>query len=421
MFLERLKETIKDVELKNLESERGSMEEKISELEEQLNALKYSSFNFLQRKITKRSQYRNESASALKLQMEICDLRASIIAIDRKIKIFYNIRQPIIEGARTLQGLGMTFEEALKLMKENNCELKFDSYGEALEVAKETFSPNARFMKEAIKEEPYLIMYDRSNDKELYIEFIDSVIAEVEENENIDSWRKMLYIEAAKSLKEEIKNPGKVLEGRYKVQQEDIFAGIRGYVAEGLESSTQEPYWKAQALYATKFSLDMSESLSIEDGKKLEGIYDDKSSFFVHGGGHDFRDSLFSKGLRATSQAREKRALFRTAKPITSFLGLLGYHYQNSGEILNGNFILKIPQNAEYIWGSNSPNGEIENCYILPEFVIGELDFSPSKSKGELVRFKENTLEKEKYTYFFRDGSRLGDKPKTMKKEEVEM
>lgn len=269
---------------------------------------------------------------------------------------------------------------------------------------------NPEFMKELIKEDIKYISMDKSNDKQLYKEFMQIVISNLEKNPGFQTEN---AIKKAQEIIAEIDNPSEVPEGRYKIPQKYLFESIRSVNLEedeGRENKQIEMIYKAHRYFTN------DGKLPIEYGTQMEELYEDENNYLLyHTINSSFwampqddiirrRDSIFVEGLRASTQDEDC---------INNLVRTTIGNYQDDVCFINflqpdPRIIMLIPKTAfndKYpttIWGSDHPNADIENPgYILPEYIIGYVD--PIEEKLELNPVPKN--ERKQYKYKFAERS----------------
>jgi len=410
MILEQVKKIMLE-ELEQFKSNKERIDNQLSECFQRNNTMLSKRFNFIQRNITQRRQYRDMQKKKRESEEELTGLGRESESLEQEIRRFEEEKLPQIESATNLRALGLTLEEAMDILKEHGIEPRLESCREGIEIAGDELTRCKKFMQHAVKEDPRFIRFDKVGEPEVYIGFIDSIISRM----NSEDLTERVYISMIENLRKEILNPREVPDDKYKVKTKHILEAIRGFIKEELQleetrttfedynSSNRQKDIGRRALIDTINSLYIDGMLSKEDGEKLESLYDPNAKIAMHGtdGDHD----IFKQGLRASAQPPPERALKRTAKEVHSFLGMIGYKYQNGDRTFPKNYIVKIPENREYIWGTNNERGEILDCYVLPEYVIGQIQVDESSQSAGFV--VNNEKDRETYKYLWKDNQNV--------------
>lgn len=278
---------------------------------------------------------------------------------------------------------------------------------------KPELTKNAEFMKDLLKRDLRYIEYDKSNDTQVYTEYINGLIKKLEEEKskpNANTFVIDMPINTAKKLLDELNNPKQVEEGKYKIPKKFLFEAIR--------KSSKKDF----AMLAKKEMIDIlavgrdylreDGSYKQEYGQHLEKLYEDQDRFFiVHyiNASYHFRnkedtlkirDGIYREGLHSSIQGMDCiNALHRTShgtfESDKSFMELMHPEHK---------IIIMLPKKAlnknseEPIWGSDFPEADIEHPgYIFPEYVYGYIN-------PDTEEIEENPIpvvDRKKYKYKF--------------------
>lgn len=270
-----------------------------------------------------------------------------------------------------------------------------------------------KFMKDLLKRDLRYIEYDKSNDAQVYIEYINGLIQKLEEEKNkanANSFVIDMPINTAKKLLEELKHPKEVEEGKYKIPRRFLFEALRKSSKRDLEMLTKSEM--IDILSVGRDYLREDGCYKQEYGKKLEELYEDQDRFFiVHyiNASYHFRnkedtlkirDGIYQAGLHSSIQGMDCiNALHRTShgtfEEDKSFMELMTPEHK---------IIIMLPKKAlnknseEPIWGSDFPEADIEHPgYIFPEYVYGYIN-------PDTEEIEENPIpiaDRKKYKYKF--------------------
>ena len=279
---------------------------------------------------------------------------------------------------------------------------------------------NLEFMKEAIMISIDNIKFDKTNNQELYVKFID-ICMENKVNINEQDFNSML-----KKLQQEIIAPKQVEIEKYKIPSNYIYEFIRNSF---YSQSPLENIYNKTELY---FKLDGK--LPDTYGKTLQSMWEDEKFIFaVHGVNRNYEasdehnmfpmkivESIFANGLKATNSTHElsyKKAnpqLYATACCQTekdfSFLDSLDYGYASSF----GFIIMQIPKSGlgkdatTAIWGlTEETDYRIGKSFLLPEYIKGFVENNKFIDFAD-YKFIKNNLVKREYPYLLMDFSYSG-------------
>ncbi len=379
-----------------------SLLEEQEEIETRARAsmIPYKKFNFLQKYLLKRKEYKDYIRDVQNAQKEQEEVKSSdkvrLGEIKKKLSAegfptISSISQKIEElsNATTFKELGVEdSNKAIENLIKQGISPNFESYEQAFEMAPEYLGKNAEFMKKAIRSNLEFIKYDKTNDEELYKEAIQMRIKMVKGKDDI---LVDIELEKLEELKREIDSPKKVMEGKYKVPHKFMFEEIRNNAS----SNKLGGYWYStvDGVYDKEF------------GEELEKLYENPNLMIgVHGmDENDNRESdIFSKGLRNSMQMADV-ALNRTVafgKQLT-FTKLLNYRLPHNGLESETAIILTLPKaaldpkNPVPIWGSMEKTGSYN--YILPKYIYGL--YHSKKDGGNRSIIKNNSKQQEQYKY----------------------
>lgn len=398
-------EVYKDFLIDRLRNTLSLLQEKEEITKMRTSVIPYKKFNFLQKHLLKRKEYKEyvrDRSNAIKQQEEkksvdrlkeierilAAEGFPTISSIKRKIED--------IERAQSFQELEVADTNlAIKTLIENGIDPRFESYEQAFEMAPEYLGRNIEFMRKATRENSKFIMFDKTDDEELYKEVIEKKIEELEKQlEKTDDydWEAESELETLREYKQELESPKKVEEGKYKVPHKFMFEEIRNNEAYG-----QKDYWytKVDGVYDKEF------------GEELESLYERPDIILgIHGlvENEDIENNIFRQGLRNSMQDADT-ALDRTVAfgESLTFTKVLNYRIPYNGVEPESAIILTLPK-ATFdrekpipVWGSNEKTGS--NNYVLPKYIYG---LYHSKSDGAHRRIIRNNVkedEREKYKY----------------------
>ena len=326
-----------------------------------------------------------------KLNQEMCNLRTE----KRKLDLEEQVLNP-------------------ELAKEQLGKMNQKSVAIQMIVAKNiNITKNSEFMKDLINQDLRYIEYDKSNNEEVYIKYLEGIIKKLEDEKNKQCTNKFLIdipLKTAKDLILELKNPKEVEEGKYKIPRRFLFESLRRTSKKDLENI--ESSKAIDILSCGREYLREDGKYSQEYGKKLELLYEDEHKILyqhiINGSEHfknreeiiHIKDKIFVEGVHSSMQENGyNTSLEKTAhgsyEEDISFVDFLVPSYK---------ILITIPKNVlnrnyeVQVWGSDEQVTNREHQYhILPEYIYGYVD--PDKEEIE-----ENTIplkERKKYKYKF--------------------
>lgn len=405
-------------EYEKAKSEHGNLKGKELNLEEQIKHLQMNiqmpipvqtqKFNLFQRMFSKK--YKEH----LKMQEEYKAKREEAKRESDKIKEFKKelekVKIDIAKLEYFLKGIDITeLRQKLLDLKDDKktVRLLLQSNGE--------LSENVEFMKEAIEIDETCIIFDKTDNPEIYIEVL-------EKNKNRNSMNQEL--DEITRIQEEIVNPAEVQDGRYKIPVKYIFEAIREDMKSG-----------ETLLNGTKKFLEYDGALPKEFGEKMQEMWEDSENIFaVHGVCRNYNASsstpeidqnientilsIFENGLMATNSSGELEgekhnpALTQTAyckgENSFSFITSLDYSYGGS----YGYVIMQIPKNGLgkdaniSIWGTETKDASrVGKVFLLPKYVKGFVRNNKHVQR-EGYTIRENDCKDRKiYPHFLMDRS----------------
>lgn len=245
-------EAVKEMQINKLKETLSLLEEQ-EEIEKRARTsiVPYKKFNFLQKYVLKRKEYKDyikDIEDAQKKQNEIRVVDSSRLNEIRKMlsvdgfPTISSVRNEIDElsKATTFKGLGIEdTNKAIENLMKQGINPNFESYEQAFKMAPEYLGKNIEFMKEAIRSNLEFIEYDKTNDKELYKEAIQLRMEMLKEKE----WSSVsvdIELEKLEELIREIDFPKEVLDSKYKVPHEFMFEEIRNNIS---SKEANGAYW----------------------------------------------------------------------------------------------------------------------------------------------------------------------------------
>ena len=262
------------------------------------------------------------------------------------------------------------------------------------------------------------IKYDTSNNPDLYKKSLKNLMSEIDKFELYRNGQyeeaKQWEISRIKPILEEIENPKKVEDGMYKIPQKYLFEAIRmGADLYQKENDSKLDHFISASPFVGKYSNDniqsylyMDGKLTIEQGKKMEELYEDKNNYILQ---HKYgimsepnkKAECFQNGKKSSTYDKsEKNRLECTTTGTYN-------HTMSFSEFITNDcnkIVISIPREAFEpnsdipVWGANEQDGD---SFILPEYVIG--NYGPEG-------FEENPIPLEKRTQYllnYKDNSTI--------------
>ncbi len=263
------------------------------------------------------------------------------------------------------------------------------------------------------------IKYDTSNNPDLYKKSLKKLTSEIDEFELYRDGQyeeeKQWNISRIKPILEEIENPKKVQEGMYKIPQKYLLEAIRmgADLYQKVDDLKLEHFISASPFVGTYSNdniqsyLYMDGKLTIEQGKKMEELYEDKNNYILQ---HKYgimsepnkKAECFQNGKKSStydSKSQKNRLDCTTTGTYNHTMSFSEFITNDCNKI-----VIRIPKeafnhNSEIpVWGANEQDGD---SFILPEYVIGH--YGPEG-------FEENPIPLEKRTQYllkYKDNSTI--------------
>lgn len=465
---------VKELKIKEMAEKKRECEELFSKLEElqqnrddltsqrenNTSLIVSKKFNFLQKYITKRKQYK-EYTNAIKnndnISSMVHDIDSNIDAITQELKEKQNIppfekikkdelsekydkKIEEIQNAESFYDMDLDTEQAKKLLTENDVEIRYDSCEEALRLSPEEFASDEEFMKKAISENKELIVYDKTNSDEIYTEYLSGLKKDMIEAKKMDE--QGIYSESIEAsiqnidrMIEEIKTPKSPEEGKYKIPHEFLYESIRINAGKEHEKDSFRDSIFGEKSVQFDRGVDITNqclkylnvdcSISSELGEELAGIWKDpNNTFVIHNILRNYKnygmseneleekageviDGIFTKGLRATDAMGELssgKAPTLSATSVRqgqglSFIDVIDYDYAGGAY----NMIMQVPSEAfekestTPIWGTNDKDAVGGNREF---YLLPEYVYGCFKSKDpNATMVKNEGRNKEQYKY----------------------
>lgn len=234
---------------------------------------------------------------------------------------------------------------------------------------------NVLFMKELIMVDLKYIVYDKTNNEELYKEFANEMIKFVKNNETISNNNKdiqieQLQLEQLHFLIEELNNPKKPVDGTYKIPHEFLFELVRNQILCGIVNNSD---MVSELQFSYYFLNDCKYTLSY--GKKLEELYLNPNINLYYAG-TDNSEIIFKEGYQINYGGDLSRNFWDAHAfecGFTSILPVGGYGRDEK-------IFAAVPKDAKNILGSDGEVGRYGmysdygyefHTYLRPEYIIG--------------------------------------------------
>lgn len=291
---------------------------------------------------------------------------------------------------------------------------------------------NIEFLKEAIEEDLICIIYDQTNDVELYKIFLNKIIKDFS---NLPE----AYRSEIEKVLDEFNNPKEVDPGRYKIPHKYICDSVRKeirkdiaifsdvfhdeeFIKENGRKRNIDEYSQMEKIQdlivnnvikGLRGFLECDGKYSKEFGEQLEELYSREDTYLcIHGTIKGYVDEIMTNGL-GYYQGSGSFDVTNTScgKDGLSFIEALKYFYRpNNVAILclipkNG---LKKSNSPIGIWGSNNPDpGEIKKnrrnkmeTFILPKYIYGYMTKEEDGAQRKIIKNTHENETQYKYTYY---------------------
>lgn len=369
-----------------IEEYKKGIEEKINKLNEELSNLKIKNTNIeadiaeMQKKRYFRRSKRDENNKLIdekKKEVENNEERRKDIESE-----IYNLKEYISK----LDDKDYIIKEIIK----NNPELL----------------KNSKFIEELLKINPFYIIYDKSNDPNLYLNLFNKLfeineksnyIAEIKEN------RKKILI----SLIEELQTPKEVQDEKYKIPHKFIFDGIRKRLFRDYINSRDTENIENDTKYEDILDVAISVMISYinkdgiymkEFGETIEKMFEDEK--YYYGRADAFPETLnaiLQNGYELNYGVIDGNFYINNELDIFHFLGATkpGGGYRPGRDIQIIAMIPKNPTNEEQIFGTDNTG----QMYLLPKYIAGYIE--PKENQENATFTKNPILKNERKQYNF--------------------
>ena len=318
-----------------------------------------------------------------------------------------------------MKDIQLSFDELKDIMSKHNIDIFKYSCSELIKLgSSEHTTGNLEFMKKAIEESPYNIMYDDTFDYGMYyeliskLEYIPKTNAEsenqIKENFLRDKERILYILERSKNNEIFIK-PIHLLEG-IRFYFKDSYMYEKGSLVDEKERDISSVISNIRNVFDEALLLPEADYLKLQ-----EMYHPEENNYYCHRTGlPGLEDKIFKQGLKVSTQGSGERLIVKNARKVDCLIAIAGYKnfYAGNGQG-DTRIILEIPKNCDRPIGSNEMDGK--NTYILPTYVMGALSDSELRY-DEYYRPIGNThlhinyhQDKENYKYLFEDGYSIND------------
>lgn len=224
-----------------------------------------------------------------------------------------------------------------------------------------------RFMMELIKDNPKYIIYDLSDDDNLYLIYID-IINEHLMSKNMPEYIASFFTDKLNKLLNEINSPQKPANGYYKIPHKYLFEGIRKSII--LEKDIYD-------VIDSYFEYDCKRTE--EFGKTIEKLYlDDTIDLYFSGVFPEYMKTIFYEGYQINYGGVLSRNFWNAHDVKKNFMSLL----ETIGHYRDGIVFAAVPKGDTQILGSDgivgfydveTPNGNNYEylTYLLPQYIVG--------------------------------------------------
>lgn len=264
---------------------------------------------------------------------------------------------------------------------------------------------NIDFMREALEVDLTLIIYDRTNNLDLYLEVLDRMKNSDALRTDFEKRGKKYNIgfeELIAKIQEELQSPKHVDSDKYKIPTKYLFEAIRNGFTVGKEMFV---YNNINAYFKQNGAIPRT------TGEYIQRLFESDDSYILRHEIHHSNEEennetanrICFEGLKSSRHDQGCiNNLVRTTvgnyrKEITLF------EFLPWPDDRNDQILISIPKkmidNSEPIWGADfSEITEGVDSYILPQYIIGYID-----KNGEFCSNPVNIQDRKRYHYLFRN------------------
>ncbi len=258
---------------------------------------------------------------------------------------------------------------------------------------------NIEFMKEVIHIDSSYIKYDLTNDKNLYIYYIENNKEKILE-EYTENSKDNIKFKIEKFI-EEIKNPKDVEKNKYQIPMEYVFEALRNSSIDILPIIDNYNRCKNK--------------IDLELGNLVEKKFRDGFHILLHSTTFHFDreedkiQKIFQNGLTYGATTFHGLNLNSTTIEYKNFFDIFN-NFTSIDYSRISTILLALPQSAYDentdvpVWGSNQKQPQPMNTFILPEYILGEI----SNNQNSETIFTKNNIplnERTKYKYHYKDNT----------------
>ena len=370
---------------------------------------KAKSFNFFERHIFKRKEYKqykqdekeyNKTREQKIAEYKTCEekevkLMETKSSLEVKISILqskinsYNVEQILNEANLIKSGDKQKIIELL--------------------LAKHPgLATNIDIMTELVAFNPGNIQYDKTNNEELYKLYLTKKLEQISMDSKFSDEEKQVLSKSYKQCLEELVNPKTVEEGKYKIPHSYLLEELRSKtdtVREGFKGDIlHTPSGNVISGFNSEY-LEKDGEFDYEYGTQIQELYESEDSYLaIHGSreGKPTMEIIMSTGLKGTVQGLGNLDLRSNAmyKPELYFFYALAYRLnQYCALLLIPKEGLDKSDSPIKIWGKKEKDAE--DTYILPQYVYGYMD--PDNNGSRKIVINDHTKDEHyPYTYYNR-------------------
>ena len=344
------------------------------------------------------SKKENEKANNIRKRLEEIDNEANSI-----VQIL-----PIIDNAKDVSELSISFDYAKALLAKNDINIYDYIPREILSLGEsEETTNNIEFMRKAISKDPFCILYDHTNDFQMYYDFINKLEYTKEDGaytkEGVYNNKKAILDYLTKSKNGEIRIKPIYLIEAIKFYFKDVL--INGDYSLNV-GEVGDIY---DALSRIHYIYDRSLKLSDEDYYSLERMYNpQENNYYCHQTSgnvtEERKQSILSNGLKVSHEWVTKCCIGANCRKLDCFLAIAGYRNFYGGHTSDGEnyrILFEIPKGTLRPIGSDKDDGK--ETYILPDYVVAYMH--DKTDKGELIdaSLHINHNKRKTYRYLYKD------------------
>ena len=317
----------------------------------------------------------------------------------------------LVEAAKNIESLPINYERAKELLSKKGKNILDYEIQDILKLGPSIETTgNVVFMKRAISEYPFFIIYDQTKDFDMYYDFI----SKLEYINGTGKYTSNMFDEFKKSVLDYLT---KSKNGEIRIKSVYIIEAIRFYFKDIITNGYGEQLEKDNiidtvhdALWEINVICDCAQKLSDEDYYRLEKMYNpQENNYYCHETSGEITkermQAILSNGLAVSHEWVRTCSIGANCRKLDCFLAIAGYRNFYGGHRSEGDkyrIIYEIPKDTLRPIGSDKVDGK--ETYILPDYLIAYMhDKKGDDGEISVSSLHINSNKRKTYRYLYED------------------